>query len=46
MQNGSDNTYGATVSNTFSGNVTYGCTVTGGTANGQFDSHQITWSIP
>ena len=46
VQNGSSNTYAATVSTTFSGNVTYGCTVTGGTANGQFDSHQITWSIP
>jgi hypothetical protein len=46
VQNGSSNTYAATVSTTFSGNVTYGCTVTGGTASGQFDSHQITWSIP
>ncbi len=46
VQNGSSNTYAATVSNSFSGSVTYGCTVTGGTASGQFDSHQITWSIP
>lgn len=46
VQSGSSNTYAATVSNTFSGNITYGCTVTGGTANGQFDSHQITWSVP
>ena len=46
VQSGSSNTYAASVANTFSGNVTYGCTVTGGTANGQFDSHQITWSIP
>jgi len=46
VQNGSSNTYAATVSNTFSGTVTYACTVTGGTASGQFDSHQITWSIP
>jgi len=46
VQSGSSNTYAATVSNTFSGNVTYGCTVTGGTASGQFDSHQITWSVP
>jgi len=46
VQSGSDNTFGATVANNFSGNVTYGCTVTGGTASGQVDTHTITWSVP
>jgi len=46
VQNGSNNSYGATVANTFNGNVTYGCTVTGGTASGQFDSHQVSWAVP
>ena len=46
VQSGSDNTYAATVANTFSGNVTYGCTVSGGTASNQNDTHIINWSIP
>jgi len=46
VQSGSNNTFGATVANNFSGNVTYGCTVSGGTANNQNDTHTITWSVP
>ena len=46
VQTGSSNTYAATVANTFSGNVTYGCTVSGGTASNQNDTHVVTWSIP
>jgi len=46
VQTGSDNTYAASVATTFSGSVNYGCTVTGGTASGQNDTHSINWSIP
>ena len=46
VQSGSSNTYAASVANNFSGNVTYGCTVSGGTANNQNDTHTITWSVP
>jgi hypothetical protein len=46
VQSGSDNTYAASVATTFSGNVTYGCTVSGGTASNQNDTHIINWSIP
>ena len=46
VQSGIDNTYAASVATTFSGNVTYGCTVSGGTASNQNDTHIINWSIP
>ncbi len=49
VQSGSDNTFSATVANTFSGNVTYTCTVSGGdTPSGITNpaQHTIAWSVP
>jgi len=50
VQSGSSNTYTATVANTFSGNVTYACTVSGGTTPGSGITNPaqktVTWAVP
>ncbi len=50
VQSGASNTYTATVANTFSGDVTYACTVSGGTTPGSGITNPaqktVTWSIP
>ena len=49
VQTGSSNTYAATVSTSFEGNVIYRCTVSGGTTPGGITNpaaKTVTWSIP